>query len=205
MINVLVRTELIVKVGSSIVQTTTLTEADTRAKLIDPKIHQVGWSEDLIRRETTAGTIEIINGKPRRKNGRTDYLLCLPSKENETPLAIAVLEAKKESEFATLGLEQAKEYAKRLHAPFIFSTNGHLFVEYYDFLGKISEELELGKFPSPETLQNLYEKGRGFSLSDETAKALFVSYQGGQSERRYARAKHQEHSTIYTAAAIRER
>ena len=52
-------------------------ESDTRAKLIDPKIHTVGWTEDLIRRETTAGTIEIINGRPKRKNGRMDYLLCL--------------------------------------------------------------------------------------------------------------------------------
>ena len=31
-------------------------EADTRAKLINPKLHEAGWSEDLIRREITAGT-----------------------------------------------------------------------------------------------------------------------------------------------------
>ena len=37
-------------------------EADTRAKLIDPAIHKRGWTEDLIRREETAGTVEIING-----------------------------------------------------------------------------------------------------------------------------------------------
>jgi type I site-specific restriction endonuclease len=30
-----------------------LSEADTRAKLIDPAIHACGWSEDLICRETT--------------------------------------------------------------------------------------------------------------------------------------------------------
>jgi type I restriction enzyme R subunit len=88
-------------------------EADTRAKLIDPTIHKVGWNEDLIRRETTAGTIEIINGRPKRRVGRTDYFLCLPiSKEGQIPLAIAILEAKKESEHATIGLEQAKQYAK---------------------------------------------------------------------------------------------
>jgi type I restriction enzyme R subunit len=162
-----------------------LSEEDTRAKLIDPKIHEVGWTEDLIRRETTAGTIEIINGKPKRRKGRTDYLLCLSSSEDEIPLAIAVLEAKKEDEHATLGLEQAKEYAKRLHAPFVFSTNGHLFVSYDDFSGKVTEELPFEKFPSPEKLKILYEKGKGFSLVDESAKTLFVPYQGGQSERRY--------------------
>src|ERR1035441_5350523 len=34
-----------------------LSEADTRAKLIDPALHQRGWTEDLIKREETAGSI----------------------------------------------------------------------------------------------------------------------------------------------------
>ena len=40
-------------------------EADTRAKLINPKLHEAGWSEDLIRREITAGT-ESQKEKKRR-------------------------------------------------------------------------------------------------------------------------------------------
>jgi len=32
-----------------------LGEADTRAKLIDPALHAHGWTEDLGRREETAG------------------------------------------------------------------------------------------------------------------------------------------------------
>jgi type I restriction enzyme R subunit len=32
----------------------TLTEADTRSKLIDPAIHARGWTQNLIRREETA-------------------------------------------------------------------------------------------------------------------------------------------------------
>jgi type I restriction enzyme R subunit len=162
-----------------------LNEADTRAKLIDPKIHNVGWKEDLIRRETTAGTIEIINGRTKRKGGRTDYLLCLPVKDKETPFAIAILEAKKEGEHATLGLGQAREYAKRLNVPFVFSTNGHLFVSYDTSLDKITEELPLDNFPTPEKLKKLYERNKGFSLDNEHSKSLFVPYQGGQSERRY--------------------
>ena len=43
----------------------TLTEAETRAKLIDPAIHARGWTEDLIRREESAGAVEIVEGKPR--------------------------------------------------------------------------------------------------------------------------------------------
>jgi len=44
-----------------------LSEADTKAKLIDPAIHKRGWTEDLIRREETAGSVEIIAGKARRR------------------------------------------------------------------------------------------------------------------------------------------
>ena len=45
-----------------------LSEADTRAKLIDPAIHKRGWTEELIRREETVGSIEIIGGKARRRS-----------------------------------------------------------------------------------------------------------------------------------------
>ncbi len=43
-----------------------LSEADTRAKLIDPAIQARGWTEDHVRREETAGTIELIDGNPAR-------------------------------------------------------------------------------------------------------------------------------------------
>ena len=161
-------------------------EADTRAKLIDPKLHDIGWNEDLIRRETTAGTVEIINGIPKRKSGKADYLLCLPVAKGENPLPIAVIEAKKEDEHASLGLNQAKDYAKYLNVPFVFSTNGHLF-NAYDFFDEkiIIEEMPLDKFPKPDRLRELYEGRKGLSLDDEMAKPLFVPYRGGQSERRY--------------------
>ncbi|MDD2455712.1 MAG: helicase-related protein, partial [Kiritimatiellae bacterium] len=45
-----------------------LNESDTRAKLIEPALHKKGWTEDFIRREETAGTVEIINGKARRRD-----------------------------------------------------------------------------------------------------------------------------------------
>jgi type I site-specific restriction endonuclease len=53
-----------------------LNEADTRAKLIDPAIHKCGWTEDLIRREETAGTVEIINGKARPAAATTRCPTC---------------------------------------------------------------------------------------------------------------------------------
>ena len=44
-----------------------LGEADTRAKLIDPALHACLWTEEMLRREVTAGAIEIIDGKPRNR------------------------------------------------------------------------------------------------------------------------------------------
>jgi|GEM_PF-2062040 len=49
-------------------------KADTRAKLIDPAIHKCGWTEDLIRREETAGAMEIINGRARRRGKEGVFL-----------------------------------------------------------------------------------------------------------------------------------
>lgn len=50
-----------------------LSESDTRSKLIDPAIQSRGWTEEHIRREETAATIEIIDEKPRRRSkGRVD-------------------------------------------------------------------------------------------------------------------------------------
>jgi len=53
-----------------------LGQSDTRAKLIDPALHARGWTEDLICREETAGAVEIVDGRPRRRaRGRVDYTL----------------------------------------------------------------------------------------------------------------------------------
>jgi type I restriction enzyme R subunit len=37
-----------------------LNEAETRAKLIDPALHARGWTEDLIKREETAGAVKFL-------------------------------------------------------------------------------------------------------------------------------------------------
>lgn len=84
-------------------------ESDTRVKLIDPAIHSRGWTEELIRREETAGAIEIIRGRPRRRaRGRVDYTLRIKVNQNSQPVAVALIEAKAEGLPPTHGLEQAK-------------------------------------------------------------------------------------------------
>lgn len=163
-----------------------LSEADTRAKLIDPALHSRGWTEDLIRREETAQGIDIVGGKPkRRQRGRTDYLLRIRVNTNAQPIAVALLEAKKSDEPPDKGLEQAKRYARLNYVPFVYSCNGHLFVEYNHFTGKTCSAISLNQFPTPQELRQRYEQGTGFSLGAENAKPLLIPYPGGEASRRY--------------------
>ena len=165
-----------------------LSESDTRAKLIDPAIHARGWTEDLIRREETAGTIEIIDGRPRRqRRGRLDYTLRIKVNPDTQPVAVALIEAKAEHLHPGHGLEQGKAYAacKRLHVPFVFASNGHLFVEFDNFSGLTSEPRPLNLFPSPDELRQRYEQGKGFSLAEPSARPLITPYTGGEATRRY--------------------
>jgi type I restriction enzyme R subunit len=165
-----------------------LNESDTRAKLIDPAIHARGWTEDLIRREETAGAIEIIDGKPRKRaKGRVDYALRIKVNLEAQPVAVALIEAKAENLPPTHGLEQAKLYAscKRLNVPFVFSTNGHLFVEFDRSTGITSKARPLSDFPCPAHLRARYEGTMGFSLADPVAAPLLARYPGGEATRRY--------------------
>ena len=163
-----------------------LTEADTRAKLIDPALHRRGWTEDLIRREETDRGIYVVEGKPRRRErGRTDYLLQVRVNITSQPIPLGLLEAKRDSEPPDKGLEQAKKYARLNHVPFVFSSNGHLFVEYDNFTGKTSKPKSLEAFPTPAKLRQRYEKRNNVSLEAETAKPLLVPYPGEEASRRY--------------------
>jgi type I restriction enzyme R subunit len=159
-----------------------LSEADTRAKLIDPGLHARGWTEDLIRREETAGAIEIIEGKPRKQaKGRIDYTLRIKVNPHTQPIAVALIEAKAEDLPPTHGLEQAKFYCKRLNVPFVFSSNGHLFVEYDYLTGQTSSSRSWDAFPTPAELRQRFEEAVGFSLDDPAAQPLLSRYTGGGS------------------------
>lgn len=109
-----------------------LSEADTRAKLIDPKLYLKGWTKEHIKREEMAGTILIINSKGKRRRGTTDYTLRIKVNTDSQPVAVAIIEAKKDTSKPDDGLEQAKLYgaAKQFNVQFVFSTNGHQFVEF---------------------------------------------------------------------------
>ncbi|MEF3245336.1 MAG: DEAD/DEAH box helicase family protein [Caldisericaceae bacterium] len=163
-----------------------ISEEDTKAKLIDPVLHKRGWSEDLIRREETACGIDIIDGNPRRREkGRIDYLLRIKVNSNTQPIAVALIEAKKSNEPPDKGLEQAKKYARLNNVPFIYSSNGHLFVEYDSFTGKTSKPRNLDEFPTPFEIRERYERGLGISLESESARPLLMPYPKGEATRRY--------------------
>lgn len=165
-----------------------LSESDTRAKLIDPALHARGWTEDLIRREETAGAIEIVDGKPLKKSkGRIDYTLRVKINPDAQPVAVALIEAKAENLPPTHGLEQAKFYAacKRLNVPMAFSSNGRLYVEYDRFSGLTTSPRPMEEFPSPSELKTRYEQGMGFLLTDKAAMPLLTRYTRGGGTRRY--------------------
>lgn len=163
-------------------------EADTRANLLDPALAKCGWTADHIRREKTKARVEIdiVDGKAKRRgDGRVDYLLRYRVNPGTQPVAIALIEAKAESKTPGHGLQQAKDYRDRHNVPFVFSSNGHLFVEYDEFTGLTSKPRPLSEFPGPEALRKRYEHGKGFRLDAPEAKPLLTPYRGGEGQRRY--------------------
>ena len=106
-----------------------LSEADTRAKLIDSALHARGWTADLIRREETAGAVDMLEGKARRRaRGRTDYTLRVKVSTESSP-GSAIIEAK-DGTCTGHGLEQPKHMAPDAAQCGPASVNGHLFVEF---------------------------------------------------------------------------
>lgn len=66
-------------------------ESDTRSNLIDPAINARGWTEDHIKGEESAGTIEILAGKAKRNaKGKVDYsgVWTLPNRSRSCPIPL---------------------------------------------------------------------------------------------------------------------
>ena len=114
--------------------TSNLTEAQTRQRIIDKKLHLAGWnvtdtSQVLQELEIdvpgASGTRAAEPTSPYAGHQYADYALLLHGKP------VAVVEAKRTSKDAALGKEQALQYAQhlqRIHEgplPFVFYTNGY--------------------------------------------------------------------------------
>jgi len=143
-----------------------LNEADTRAKLIDPKLKESGWTEHLINREypiSDGKIIKIGNVEKRGKALSADYLL------RYTNYPVAVIEAKSEDHPPDAGMSQAKDYAKRLDIKFAYSTNGHGIVEYSFVTGL---QQGVNRFPTPDELWNRLEMTKNYA----TVRPFLVPY-----------------------------
>lgn len=122
-------------------------EADTRANYIDPALRAAHWQSTNIIREHYFTDGRKLAGGVRGQRCFVDYLL---HKDNRY---MAVVEAKKESEHPTKGLQQAIDYATKLRVRFVYSSNGK---QTYEF------DLETGKgdyiefYPTPAELEKRY-------------------------------------------------
>ena len=148
-----------------------LNEADTRAKLIDPKLQRSGWTEKMVERDKAIARGMIINdGGDRLPTRRPDYILYYPDKDG---VPLAVVEAKSEEESHLTGMQQAKEYMERLGVPFAYSTNGHKIEEYDDFHKR---QATLEEFPSPPELWRRYVEGKELGKVTEKDPLLYPYY-----------------------------
>lgn len=163
-----------------------LSEADVRAKYIDPSLQKAGWDEnEQIRREVSFTDGRIIIKKTKVIRGvkkQADYIL------NYRPnYPIAIVEAKKNTLPVGEGMQQAKEYGEILDVPFIYTSNGENFVEFDSFTG-IEREISLEDFPSPKELWERYKVGK--NIHEDEEKILSEDYffsQGVKTPRYYQR------------------
>ncbi len=147
-----------------------LSERDICSKFILPAILKAGWQHENIREEVklTAGRV-IVRGKlaervknPELKGGpkRSDYVLYAKSN-----IALATVEAKRNTFPVGHGMQQSLLYAEMLDAPFALSSNGDGFL-LHDRTGITSpkvRELTLDEFPTFEEMIAVYQQWKGLT------------------------------------------
>ena len=171
-----------------------MSEEDIKLKFITPAILRT-WETTHITMETqvkenvkfTDGRISLRGNMVRREKGlRADYILYLgPNRP------IAVVEAKDNNHSVSFGLQQAKDYAKKLDLPFAFSSNGDGFAEH-DFLTGKERVFGMNEFPSPQELKERWKRngngGKEIPQAEESLVAEpFFSDQNTYAPRYYQR------------------
>ena len=124
-------------------------EADTRANYIDPALVKASWQAGNIIREHYFTDGRKLTGGTRGKRCFVDYLLY---KDNRY---LAIIEAKKESEHPTKGLQQAIEYAKKLNVRFVYSSNGK---QTYELDLETGRGDYINQYPTPFELSRRYDE-----------------------------------------------
>ena len=128
-----------------------MNEADTRAKLIDPKLQAAGWVDGdgvVVLREYVISNGQMRGNGNRDKKKIADYVL------RYNGVNLAVVEAKSDEVDAREGVEQAKSYAEKLSVDTSFATNGIDIYQMYHKKDEESEEDYVDAFPTPQELWN---------------------------------------------------
>jgi type I restriction enzyme, R subunit len=147
---------------------TGLSETDIRTKYITPAVIKAGWDlHRQIREEFTftAGRIMVTGDRHQRgERKRVDYLLYYKS-----DFPIALIEAKDADHSVGDGMQQALSYAESLDIPFVYSSNGHGFLEHdrTATTGSIEREMSMDAFPSPAELWARLKTSRGLNVDTE--------------------------------------
>ena len=123
-----------------------MTEDETRAELIDPKLRESGWgviegTKVFRNHAITKGRIQV--GGRRATPKRADYVLSYKNRK------LAVIEAKSADLQVGEGVAQAKEYAAKMCLGTTFATNGN---EIYQVCSSLGEEKLVDRFPTPDEL-----------------------------------------------------
>jgi len=94
--------------------------------MIDPALHGRGWTEDLIRREETAGGIEIIEGPSLKYANRTHSTLQGLVNRNNQHTTMGLIDAKAKELPPTCGLMKVKpnDSLQELNIPHAFPSKG---------------------------------------------------------------------------------
>ena len=135
-----------------------MTEAETRALLIDSRLLASGWDVSdhakVVEEYSLAGTSSIKDASSPYTNTQfSDYVLL-----GRDGKPLAVVEAKRTSKDAEIGREQAKQYAQRIQKesgsplPFCFYTNGNDI--YFWDIGNYPPR-KIHSFPTREDLERL--------------------------------------------------
>lgn len=125
------------------------TEADTRARRIDPALTAQGWELHEISREVVIAPGRILDGGRRATSMVSDYVLSHKGQK------LAAMEAKRAGIATAEGVAQAKEYSRRLKTRFAYATNGRTWYEV-DMVTGVERDVD-----GPPTPAALWERTFG--------------------------------------------
>jgi type I restriction enzyme, R subunit len=170
-----------------------MNETETRAELIDPVLRERGWhvvEGSRIRREFPINLGKLQGGGGRARALSADYLLIYKNRK------LAIIEAKRDTLPAREGVAQAKNYAKKLHIPITYATNGK---EIYQIDMRTGEEKIVPTYPTPEELWQKLNPTKESNWIESFHKIPFEDIGGSKSARYY-----QEIAVNKTMSAIAE-